>query len=103
MSICMMTGENCMIYNQYPYSIYNPTYVNPVYLQRLESQRQQIGAERKYWEQQKKIRDMVKAISDYCGAARDIEPEYQQEAIAACLIEISRQAAIDQQRNGGNF
>ena len=92
-----------MIYNQYPYSIYNPTYVNPTYLQQLEAQRQQIEAERKHWEQQKKIRDMVKAISDYCDAARDIEPEYQQEAMTACLIEIARQAAIDQQRNGGSF
>jgi len=92
-----------MIYNQYPYSIYNPTYVNPVYLQQLEAQRQQIEAQRKHLEQQKKISDMVKAISDYCNAAREIEPEYQQEAITACLIEISRQAAIDQQRNGGSF
>ncbi len=92
-----------MIYNQYPYSIYNPTYVNPDYLQQLEAQRQQIEAQRKHLEQQKKITDMVRAISDYCSAAREIEPEYQQEAIAACLIEISRQVAIDQQRNGGNF
>lgn len=92
-----------MIYNQYPYNIYNPTYVNPTYLQQLEAQRQQMEAERKHWEQQKKIRDMVKAISDYCDAAREIEPEYQQEATAACLIEIAKQAAIDQRRNGGNF
>lgn len=54
-----------MIYNQYPYSIYNPTYVNQDYLQQLEAQRQQIEAQRKHWEQQKKIGDMVKAISDY--------------------------------------
>ena len=92
-----------MIYNQYPYSIYNPVYVNPNYLQQLEAQRQQVEAERKHWEQQKKIMDMVKAISDYCDAARDIEPEYQEEAMAACLFEIARQVAIDQQRNGGNF
>ena len=92
-----------MIYNQYPYSIYNPNYVNPAYLQQLEAQRKQIDAQSKHWEQQKKIHDMVKAISDYCGAAREIEPEYQQEAITACLVEIARQAAIDQQRNGGIF
>lgn len=92
-----------MIYSQYPYSIYNPTYVNSAYLQQLEIQRQQIEAERKHWEQQKKIKDMVKAISDYFNAAREIESDYQQEAMAACLIEIARQAAIDQQRNGGSF
>ena len=59
--------------------------------------------QRKHWEQQKKIGDMVKAISDYFKAARDIEPEYQQEAMNACLAEIAVQAAIDQQRNGGHF
>ena len=85
-----------MIYNQYPYSIYNPTYVNPSYLQQFEAQR-------KHWEQQKKIGDMVKAISDYFKAARDIEPEYQQETMNACLVEIAVQAAIDQQRNGGHY
>ena len=85
-----------MIYNQYPYNIYNPTYVNPAYLQQLEAQL-------KHWEQQKKIGDMVKAISDYFKAARDIEPEYQQEAMNACLAEIAVQAAIDQQRNGGHY
>ena len=92
-----------MIYNQYPYSIYNPTYVNPAYLQQLEAQRQQAEARRKHWEQQKKIADMVKAISDYFEAARDIEPEYQQEAMNACLAEIAVQATIDQQRNGGHY
>lgn len=90
-----------MIYNQYPYNIYNPAYVNQTYLQQPEIQHQQ--AERRYWEQKKKIGDMVKAISDYCKAAREIEPEYQQEAMNACLAEIAMQAAIDQQRNGGCF
>lgn len=90
-----------MIYNQYPYSIYNPTYVNPTYLQQLETQCQQ--AVHKQWEQQKKIGDMVKAISDYCSAAREIEPEYREEAMNACFAEIARQLVIDQQRNGGRF
>jgi hypothetical protein len=90
-----------MIYEQYPYNIYNPAYVNPDYLQQLELQRQQMEQQRKHWEQQKKIGDMVKAISDYFDAARKIEPEYQQEAISACLIELARQASIDQQQNGG--
>lgn len=55
-----------MIYNQYPYNIYNPDYVNPAYLQQLEAQ---------------------------C----------QQEALFACLTEITRQANIDRQRNGGGW
>ncbi len=92
-----------MIYNQYPYNIYNPNYVNPAYLRQLEMQRQQIEAQRKHWEQQKKIGEMVKAITDYFNAAREIEPEYKQEATALCLIEIARQAEIDQRRNGGHF
>ncbi len=84
-----------MIYQQYPYNIYNPNYVNAAYLQQLDTQK-------KHWQQQKKIVDMVKAISDYFTAARDLEPAYQQQAIAACLAEISRQANIDMRRNGGN-
>lgn len=87
-----------MIYNQYPYSIYNPAC-----LQQFEVQRQQIEAQRKHWEQQKKIGDMVKAISDYFKAATDIKPEYQQAAINACLAEIAVQAAVDRQRSGGHF
>jgi len=92
-----------VIYDQYPYSLYNPAYVNPTYLQQLEVQRQQAEAERKYWEQQKKIQDMVKALSNYFNAAREIEPLYQQEAMTACLAEIARQAMIDQQRKGGQY
>ena len=82
-----------MIYDQYPYTIFNQTYMNPNYLQQLQVQ--------KFWDQQKKIGDMVKAISDYFNAARDIDVEYQQEAMAACLIEIGRQMEIDRQRAGG--
>ena len=83
-----------MIYNQYPYTIFNQTYTNPNYLQ-------QIQAQNKFWDQQKKIHDMVKAISDYCEAARGIDAEYQQEAFNACLVEIGRQMEIDRQRAGG--
>ena len=85
-----------MIYQQYPYNIYNPNYVNPDYLRQLDAQNN-------HWQQQKKIVDMVKAISDYCNAARDLEPMYQQQAMEACLAEISLQAEMDWQRNGGNW
>ena len=84
---------NQYLYNQYPYAIFNQSYTNPNYLQRIQIN--------KFWEQQKKIGDMVKAISDYCEAARSIEGEYQQEAFNACLAEIARQMEIDRQRAGG--
>ncbi len=75
------------MYNQYPYNIFNQTYLSPNYLQQIQLQN--------HMEQQRKIADMVKAISDYCAAARDIEPAYQQEAISACLVEIERQMMMD--------
>lgn len=82
-----------MIYNQYPYNIFNQIYVAPDYLKQIQIQKHNA-------EQQKKIADMVKAISDYCNAARSIDPSYHQEAILACLAEISRQIEIDQQYFG---
>lgn len=91
-----------MTYSQYPYDIYNPTYVNPNYLQQVEAQRQNMEMQQKHLWQQKNISDMVKAISDYCKAARQIDPAYQQEAFNACLAEIARQIQIDQQVQGGN-
>lgn len=80
-----------MNYNTYPYGIFNPQYLSQYQAQQMEAQRNQ--------EQQKNIRDMVKAISDFCEAARKVHPDYQQTAITFCLAEILRQAAID---NGGN-
>ncbi len=85
-----------MIYNQYPYNLFNPAYITNYNLQQLEE-------ERKYWEQQRKIRDMVKAIHDYFDAAKDIEPEYRQQAISACCAEVAAQIAMEQQRNGGQW
>lgn len=90
-----------MMNQQFPYQIYNPTYLNPNFAQQLELQRQQRTAEQKHWEQVKKIHDMVNAISDYCEAAREIEPEYEQAAIMACAAEIARQMEITNQKNGG--
>lgn len=80
------------MYNSYPYRIFNPNYLNAYQqAQQLEAQRQ--------WEQNKNIADMVKAISDYCEAARNVHPDFQQTAFNACLAEIINQAAKD---NGGN-
>ncbi len=89
-----------MIYNQYPYNIYNPNYLEKSYLQMLRTNMQK-EAQNKHFEQQMKIKDMVKAISDYCEAAREIEPQYWQEATVACVAELCRQISIDQQRAGG--
>lgn len=79
-----------MIYQNYPYGIFNPNYLNIYQEHQREIQRQ--------WEQNKNIADMVKAISDYCEAARKVHPDYQQVAYNACLAEIFNQAAKD---NGG--
>lgn len=79
-----------MIYQNYPYGIFNPNYLNTYQEQQKEIQRQ--------WEQNKNIADMVKAISDYCEAARKVHPDYQQVAVNACLAGIFNQAAKD---NGG--
>ena len=51
-----------MNYENYPYDIFNPMYLKNTYVQQLENWRNV--------EQQKNICDMVKAISDYCEAAR---------------------------------
>ena len=42
-------------------------------------------------EQQKHILEMTKAIRDYCEAARQIKPEYQQLAFVACFTELENQ------------
>lgn len=57
-----------MNYENYPYDIFNPMYLKNTYVQQLENWRNV--------EQQKNICDMVKAISDYCEAARKVAPDY---------------------------
>ena len=79
-----------MNYNQYPYAMFNPSYMNAEYLQQLEQQKNEI-------EQNQKIAEMVKAVKDLCEASRHIQPEYQERAMAACWIELARQIAIDAQ------
>ena len=79
-----------MNYNQYPYAMFNPAYMNAEYLQKLERQKNEI-------EQNQKIAEMVKAVKDLCEASRHIQPEYQERAMAACWIELARQIAIDAQ------
>ena len=78
-----------MNYENYPYDIFNP-----MYLKTLMYSNQKIG---RNVEQQKNICDMVKAISDYCEAARKVAPDYQRMATDACMMEIVRQMLIDKQ------
>ncbi len=80
-----------MNYSSYPSGIFNLQYLSRFQAQQMEAQRN--------LEQQKNIYDMVKAISDFCEAARKIDADYQQAAMNACLAEVLRQAAKD---NGGN-
>ena len=81
-----------MNYNTYPYGIFNPQYLSQLHAQQMEIQRNQ--------EQQKNICDMVKAISDFCEAARKVDADYQQTAMNSCFAEILHQAEID---NGGKI
>ena len=60
--------------------IFNQRYVNPAYLQQLQMQH--------HAEQQQEISKAVKALHDYCDAARKIAPEYQQQAFCACAAAI---------------
>ena len=73
-----------MVFENYPYGIFN---ING--LQSFDYQMYEV--QRKHMEQQKNIADMVKVISDYCNAARKVAPEYRQQAIQACCIELMRQ------------
>lgn len=79
-----------MMYQNYPYGIFNPQYLN-TYQEQQELKRK--------WEQNKNIMDMVKAISDYFEASRKVDPDFQQLAVYACMAEVIKQAAKE---NGGN-
>ena len=81
-----------MMYQNYPYGLFNQDYLQDYQAQQREAQRQ--------WEQNKNIADMVKAISDYCEAARKVHPDFQELAFNACLAELCAQAAKD---NGGRL
>lgn len=78
------------MYTQYPYNIFNQSYISVYNLQQYNLQ--------KHIEQQTKVADMVKAISDFCTAAKAVEPEYQQEAFQACIAEIIQQMEMDNQK-----
>lgn len=61
--------------------MFNPQYVNDVYLQQLRFQ--QYDAE-----QRDEILNAVKAIHDYGEAVRNIAPEYREMAFSACATAV---------------
>ena len=76
-----------MMYQNYPYGLFNQDYLNTYQAQQRETHR--------HWKQNKNIADMVKAISDYCEAARKVHPDFQEMAFKACLAELCIQAEKD--------
>ena len=62
--------------------MFNPQYVNQDCLYQLRQREQHA------WEQRQEIAKAVKALHDYCAAARKITPEYQQEAFYACAAAV---------------
>jgi hypothetical protein len=76
-----------MTYNNFPYGIFNQSTLTA-----YENQRMQV---QKLWEQYENIATMVKAISDYCEAARKVDSEYRNVAMQACVLELIRQMEID--------
>ncbi len=79
-----------MTYESFPYGIFNQNGFNQYHVQQAEMQRQ--------YSQNTNIAKMVKAISDYCEAARNVDADYQQAAMNACWAEIMHQVTIN---NGG--
>lgn len=61
--------------------MFNPQYVNEDYIKQVKYQHFQA-------EQQVEIAKAVKAIHDYCDAARKIAPEFQSEAFYQCAIAV---------------
>lgn len=59
--------------------MFNSQHVNEDYLQTLQRQKY-------HNEQCAEISKAVKAIHDYCDAARKISPEYQNEAFIQCAM-----------------
>lgn len=90
-----------MMYSNYPYGIFNEEQLR-AYHARIQQEnaiyQDQLREAQRQWEQNKNIADMVKAISDYCEAARKVHPDFRQAAFFASLAEISAQIQKD---NGG--
>ena len=79
-----------MMYQNYPYGIFNSDYLRAYQAQQKEAQRQ--------WEQNKNIRDLTKALSDFLDASGKVQPDFQQMAWDACACVILDHMA---KSNGG--
>ena len=60
--------------------MFNQQYVNQEYIRQMQARHDR--------EQRQEIEKAVKAMRDYLDAIGKIEPEYQQEAFAACTTVI---------------
>lgn len=78
-----------MMYQNYPYRIFNPAYLSAYQAQQREAQRQ--------WEQNKNIVDLKNAFSDFLDALGNVHPDFQQMAENACFFAIVEHMA----KNGG--
>ncbi len=58
--------------------IFNPQYVNPIYLRQCQMQHDCL--------QNMEIAKAVKAIHDYFDAMRKLDPQYLQKAFDACAL-----------------
>ena len=91
-----------MMYNTYPYNMFNQSGLNSFDQQRYE-------AEKQHREQQDNIRDLVKAAHDFLDAAQKVKPEYQmqaQQAVFAVICERmmqSQHGGINSDYTGNRF
>ena len=69
--------------------MFNPQYVNHDYLYQFKQQEQHA------LEQRQEIANAVKALHDYCAAARKITPEYRQEAFYACAAAVLEEMNVN--------
>ena len=79
------------MYQNYPYGIFNPQYLNAYQAQQREIQRQ--------WEQNKNVADLTKALKDFLDAMENVHPDFQQAAFEACAFTILAHQA---KNSGGN-
>ena len=60
------------------YNLFNPQYVNQDYVNQLKVEQYEL-------KQDLEIAKVVKAVQDYCKAAKNIDQQHQQKALGLCL------------------
>ena len=66
------------------YRLLNPDYVNRDYINNINWQQYE-------QQQNKEVENAVKAIQDFCKAAKKIDQNHQQKALNACLLAIAKE------------